>query len=60
MRSATNGADFSHATTTVYFTVFGVFYQVRKPFTEHAVDPKGQESGTDPVPTLPHNPTISA
>jgi len=59
MRSTINGANFSHATTTVYFTVSGVFYQVRKPFTEHAVDPKGQESGIDPVPTLPHNPTIS-
>ncbi len=60
MRPTTNGANFSHATTTVYFTVFGVFYQVTKPYTEHAVDPKGQESGIDPVPTLPHNPTISA
>ncbi len=60
MRSTINGANFSHATTTLYFTVFGVFYRVLKPYTEHAVDPKEQESGIDPVLTLPHNPTTSA
>jgi len=46
MRSTINGLTF--------------FYQVRKPYTEHAVDPKGQASGIDAVPTLPHNPTTSA
>jgi len=45
MRSTTNGANFSRATTTRYFTIFGVSYQVRKPYTEHAVDPKEQELG---------------
>ena len=29
MRSTINGANFSHATTTFYFTIFGVFYQVK-------------------------------
>ncbi len=60
MRSTINSANFSRATTTIHFTIFGVSYRIQEPYTGHAVDPKEQESGIDPVLTLPHNATISA